>query len=63
MNAWNLNEIKDDPFNESCDRCNKLIFNWGWFGMSFISQENGDIICNDCRRIEVIKMVEEGLTI
>jgi hypothetical protein len=65
MNEWNKMQmaLDDSGLTESCDRCNKLILNWSWMQMSFVSRNGKDILCNDCRREEVIKMVEEGLTI
>lgn len=50
MNAFNRKELEspDGSLLESCDRCNKLIHNWDWFGWSFLTFD-GKIVCNDCR--------------
>ena len=49
MNKWNKNQIIDEPLIESCDHCNKLIFNWNTLGNSFVTV-NGKIVCENCKK-------------
>ena len=50
MNEWNKMQMALDPsgLTESCDKCNALITNFWWMGMSFLTFD-GKIICNNCR--------------
>jgi hypothetical protein len=50
MNAYNKAAIEDDESGvlESCDCCNKLIYNWDCLQLSFVTFDN-QIVCNDCR--------------
>ena len=60
MNEWNRMQmaLDDSGLTESCDRCNNLIINWDHMQMCFLSRNGVDILCNDCRRAEVIAEVE-----
>ena len=62
VNEWNRMQMALDPsgLTESCDRCNALITNWFWMGMSFLTFE-GQIICNNCRT-ELAKVNHEEIT-
>ena len=40
--------LDPDGLVQSCDRCNKLIFNWDWMGQAFVTFD-GQVVCNDCR--------------
>ena len=48
MNEWNRMQMALEPLAESCDFCGKLIINWSWMQMSFVTWD-GSIACNDCR--------------
>lgn len=47
MNEWNRQQVEDEPLLESCDVCNKLIFNWETLTNSYISFDN-KIVCGHC---------------
>lgn len=47
MNEWNRQQIEGEPLLESCDVCNKLIFNWETLTNSHISFDN-KIVCGHC---------------
>ena len=53
MNEWNeWNRLQmaldDSGLMESCDRCGKLITNWTWLQMSFVTFDC-KIVCIHCR--------------
>jgi len=50
MNEWNRLQMALDPdgFVESCDKCNTLIHNLHWMGMSFVSEDGKQILCFQC---------------
>lgn len=49
MNAWNKEQIENEPLLESCDFCNSLIVNWETLTNSTVA-EDGRIICEKCKK-------------
>ncbi len=50
MNAFNEQILKDPEcaLTECCDKCNRVITNWDFIKLSFISENGVDILCLFC---------------
>ena len=59
MNEFNRQQLAEDDSGllESCDRCNCLIHGWDHISLAFVTFD-GRVICNDCRRVELIESIE-----